>query len=268
MNLKFTEKLAICYTCCGPTYRKTALDKINNLYFDNPNLYYFILTDDKNYFNEVTRQNFVVNELKDFYIDYPELEKYEYFLESENDQDYAKKFIEQKYKFPFSTTRFHLLQAKEYGVINIAMLGTDSDINFEILEQSHLATKDILYNTITQWEVSADDVKMKVVVDLLKEKYNLTTNQQINVFDEAARLYVFSSLDKMNELFVMWNEVVFDLYRQDKMECFKGWYAMNDEYLLGAIYNVININRPSDLNINGRILVTNHNPQVERFWLA
>lgn len=268
MNLKFTEKLAICYTCCGPTYRKTALDKINNLYFDNPNLYYFILTDDKNYFNEVTRQNFVVNELKDFYIDYPELEKYEYFLESENDQDYAKKFIEQNYKFPFSTTRFHLLQAKEYGITNIAMLGTDSNINFEVLEQQHLTTKNIIYNSVTQWLVSADDVKMKIISDLLKENYNLITNQQINVFDEAARLYVFSDINKINELFTIWNNIVFDLYRQDKIKYFKGWYAINDEYLLGAIYDVINIRRPDNIDSNNRILVVNHNPQVERFWLT
>jgi hypothetical protein len=45
--MEFDEKIAICYTCCGPTYRKTALEKLNNLHIDNPNLYYFIITDDK-----------------------------------------------------------------------------------------------------------------------------------------------------------------------------------------------------------------------------
>lgn len=266
--LKFTEKLAICYTCCGPTYRKTALEKINNLYFDHPDLYYFILTDDKSYFKDVQRQNFVVNELKDFYTDYPELEQYEPFLESTDAQDYANKFLEQGYKFPFSTTRFHLLQAKDHGVCNIAMLGTDSDVDFNILNQEHLVDKDVIYNMVTQWYVDADDVKMKVVVDLLKEKYNLTTNQQINVFDEAARLYVFSNVDKMNEFFAIWNEVVFDLYREGKMDCFRGWYAMNDEYLLGAIYDVIGIRAPKDINLNPQILKVNHNPEVERFWLC
>ena len=266
--INFTEKLAICYTCCGPTYRKTALEKFNDSYFDDPNLYYFVLTDDKSYFKNVQRKNFVVNELKDFYTDYPELEQYEPFLESIDAQDYAKKFLEQGYKFPFSTTRFHLLQAKEHNVCNIAMLGTDSDVNFNILNQEHLTDKDIIYNMVTQWHVSADDVKMKVVVDLLKEKYGLITNQQINVFDEAARLYVFSNLTKMDEFFTIWNNVVFDLYREGKMDCFRGWYAMNDEYLLGAIYDVIGIQNPKDININPQILTVNHNPQVERFWLT
>lgn len=266
--INFTEKLAICYTCCGPTYRKTALEKINNLYFDHPNLYYFVLTDDKSYFKDVQRKNFVVNELKDFYNEYPYLEQYEYFLESEDASDYAKKFIDQNYKFPFSTTRFHLLQAKEHNVCNIAMLGTDSDVDFNILKQEHLDTKNVLYNTVTQWDVSADDVKMKIVVDLLKEKYNLITKSEIKVFDEAARLYVFNDLDKMIEFFNIWNSVILDLYTQNKMECFKGWYAMNDEYLLGAIYDVIGIYPPENIDLNPQILKTNHNPQVERFWLA
>lgn len=46
------DKLAICYTCCGPTYRKTAKDKLINLHTDNDNLYYFVITDDKSYLKE------------------------------------------------------------------------------------------------------------------------------------------------------------------------------------------------------------------------
>lgn len=263
--IKFSEKLAICYTCCGPTYRKTALDKINNLYFDHPNIYYFILTDDKEYFKDVTRSNFVVNELKDFYDEYPLLEKYEYFLESEDKEDYAKKFIEQNYKFPFSTTRFHLLQAKQFDVCNIAMLGTDSHINFDVLSDEHFADKDIIYNMVTQWFVDADDVKMKVVVDTLKEEHGLITKDQINVYDEAARLYVLKDIAKVDQLFNIWQSVITSLYTRNKMDCFIGWYAMNDEYLLGAIYDVIGINRPKNIDVN--ILIVNHDPAVERFWL-
>jgi len=100
-----------------------------------------------------------------------------------------------------------------------------------------------------------------VVVDLLKDKYNLITNEQINVFDEAARLYVLEDMDKLNELFEIWNDVVFSLYETGKMDCFIGWYAMNDEYLLGAIYDVIGITRPKDIDTN--ILLVNHNPAVE-----
>jgi hypothetical protein len=147
------------------------------------------------------------------------------------------------------------------------MLGTDSHVDFDFLDQEHLVNKNIIYNQVTKWYVDASDAKMKVVVDLLKEKYNLITNEQINVFDEAARLYVFDGMDKMNEFFTIWNDVVFDLYREGNMECFTGWYAMNDEYLLGAIYDVIGIKAPSDIKINGYILKVNHNPEVERFWL-
>lgn len=263
--IKFDEKLAICYTCCGPTYRKSALDKLNNLYFDHPNIYYFILTDDKEYFKDVKRKNFVVNELKDFYEQYPKLKIFEPFLESDNEEDYAKKFIEQNYKFPFSTYRFQLLQAKEFNIHNIAMLGTDTHINFDTLSNEHFKDKNIIHNMVTQWFVDANDVKMKVVVDLLKDKYNLVTSEQINVFDEAARLYVLEDTDKLNQLFDLWNDVVFSLYEEGKMDCFIGWYAMNDEYLLGAIYDVIGISRPKYIDTN--ILLVNHNPAVERFWM-
>lgn len=263
--IKFDEKLAICYTCCGPTYRKSALDKINNLYFDHPNLYYFILTDDKEYFKDVKRKNLVVNELKDFYEQYPKLKIFEPFLESDNEEDYAKKFIEQNYKFPFATYRFQLLQAKEFNIHNIAMLSTDTYINFDILSDKHFKDKNIIHNVVSQWFVDANNVKMKVVVDLLKDKYNLVTNEQIHVFDEAARLYVLEDTDKLNQLFNMWNDVVFSLYEEGKMDCFTGWYVMNDEYLLGAIYDVIDIKGPK--NIGDNILLVNHNPKVERFWI-
>jgi hypothetical protein len=262
---KITEKLAICYTCCGPTYRKSVLDKINNFYFDDPDLYYFILTDNKDYFKDVKRKNVQVNELKDFYEQYPLLETYEYFLESSDEQDYAKKFLEQNYKFPFSTMRFHLLQVKDYKLTNIAMLGSDCHINFDRLNDSHLQEKNIIHNMVTQWFVDSTDEKMKVVVDAIQETYNLKTTDSINVFDEAARLYVLQDIEKVQELFDVWNNIISKLYTQNKMKCFRGWYAINDEYLLGAIYNVIGITRPAKLDTS--ILIVNHNPAVERFWL-
>ena len=61
MKYHMEEKIAICYTCCGPTYRKTAKEKLINLHEDNPNIYYFIITDDKNYFKDIQRKNLVVN---------------------------------------------------------------------------------------------------------------------------------------------------------------------------------------------------------------
>jgi len=68
-HMDLNEKIAICFTCCGPTYRQTAYEKLENYYFDNDNIYYCILTDDRNYFNGLKRKNLIVNELKDFYED-------------------------------------------------------------------------------------------------------------------------------------------------------------------------------------------------------
>ena len=265
--MKFTEKLAICYMCCGPTYRKTALEKLSNLYFDHPNLYYCILTDDKSYFKDLKRENLIVNELKDFYSEYPEIEIYEPFLESESVEDYAKKFIEQNYKFPFSTTRFHLLQAKQFNVHNVAMLCTDADLNFDEITDEIFQSKNTLYNYVSQWYKSITEENMTLVADILKEKYNLYPKEQVLVFDAAFRLFTFDSIGKMDQFFNVWNDVVLTLYREDKIKAFGGWYAVNEEYIIAPIYDVMGIKPPFDLDRYVRLCNLKHNPQEERFWL-
>jgi len=263
--MDFNEKIAICYTCCGPTYRKTALEKLNNLYIDNPNLYYFVITDNKSYFNEVKRQNFIVNELKDFYLEYPELETYESFLESTSVEDYAKKFIAQNYKFPFSTNRFHFKQAKKFGICNIAMLGTDTDLNLNIIN-NFLNHKNTLYNAISRWYKNISEESMMHIVNILKEKYNLFVEDKIMIFDAAAKFFIFDNVNKMDQFFNVWNDIMFTLYKENKINDFGGWYAINDEYILAPIYNALHIKGPKDDNyIN--LFKVKHNPSEERFWM-
>ena len=55
-----SNKIAICYTCCGPTYRKTAREKLLNLYTDNDDIYYFVITDDVTSFTDIKRKNIIV----------------------------------------------------------------------------------------------------------------------------------------------------------------------------------------------------------------
>jgi hypothetical protein len=266
-NLNFNEKIAICYTCCGPTYRKTALEKLKNLHIDNLNLYYFIITDDKSYFEGVTRQNLIVNELKDFYIEYPELEKYESFLESTSVEDYAKKFIDQDYKFPFSTNRFHFKQAEKFGIHNIAMLGTDTDINLNVANIV-LSHKNILYNSISRWPKNISENNMMHIVNILKEKYNLNVDNEVMVFDAAAKLFLFQNVEKMNQFFEIWNDIMFTLYKEDKIKkYFPGWYAINDEYILAPIYNALGFKPPLTDNYQN-LFNPKHNPSEERFWMC
>ena len=188
MKYHMEEKIAICYTCCGPTYRKTAKEKLINLHEDNPNIYYFIITDDKNYFKDIQRKNLVVNELKDFYNDFPHLKKYESFLESENENDYAEKFIKLDYKFPFSTNRFHLLQAKNYDIKNVAMLSTDTDLNLENFSQIDEKIN-ILYNCVSWWDSEITDNNMMYITEILKKYYNLEVDKIVRVFDGAGKCF-------------------------------------------------------------------------------
>lgn len=265
---KFNEKVCICYTPCGPTYRKTTLDKLNNIYFDDPNLCYSVITDDKEYFKDVKIKNFVVKELKDFYSEYPHVEEYEAYLESTDVNDYADKVVKSNYKFSFSSMRFHLLHAKEFGASNVALLCTDSTLKLENLNDEILTQKNMIYNAVSLWPVPSTEKKANIVVNILKEKYGLITRDEFMVYDAAARFFVFDNLDNMGKFFDIWHDVITTLYLNGKISEFIGWVMFNDEYILAPIYDVFNIIGPSDFTKCGRLLDVYHNQKEERFWAA
>ena len=37
----FNEKIAVCYSCAGESYRESAVRQLENSYFDDDNLYYY-----------------------------------------------------------------------------------------------------------------------------------------------------------------------------------------------------------------------------------
>lgn len=261
MELK--NKIAICYTCCGPTYRETAREKLNNLHVDNENLFYFVITDDKEYFADVKRKNLVVNELKDFYRDYPHLEKYEYFLESESKEDYGKKFVEQGYRFPFSTNRFHFIQAAPFGITNITMLGTDTDVYIEPLDKL-LQSDNTIYNSVSRWDQPITDNNMGEIIKILDEEFNLKVDPIVRLYDAAAKMFSFESVEFMLNFFKIWDYVMVRIYEEDKVNLFAGSYAVNDEYILGPIYNALGIKGPVK---DYRLFNAKHVPHIERFWL-
>ena len=108
MHSKFKEKVAICYSCSGESYRESALKNLQDYYFDDENLHYFIITDDKSYFDGVQRKNLVVNELKDFYEEFPLVEKYEALIDAKDKSEYAQKFVDTNYQYSFSLMRFQM----------------------------------------------------------------------------------------------------------------------------------------------------------------
>jgi hypothetical protein len=86
------------------------------------------------------------------------------------------------------------------------------------------------------------------------------------VFDAAAKLFLFQDVERMNQFFEIWNDVMSILYKEDKIKDFRGWYAINDEYILAPIYNAFGFKQPETDNYNN-LFLPNHNPQEERFWI-
>jgi hypothetical protein len=269
MSSILNEQIVVAYTCCGPTYRKSAYHKIKNYYFDDDNIYYCILTDDKSYFSDLKRKNLIVNELKDFYSEYPNLEKNEFFLESKNKKDYGRKFITLNYKFPFSTYRFNILQSIKLGIKNVALLCTDTVINFNNFNNDLFKSKNLIYNAVSAWWENTNDnekrvgyMNMKNISDYLK-KYDYELSEKILVLDEAARLYIPESLEDLNIFFNIWNEVIEFLYDGGQYKEYFGSYVIHDEYILAVIYNFLKMNI---YHGNVRIFEVNHNQKIERFW--
>jgi len=257
------DKIAICYTFCGPTYRKTAIEKLINLHKDDENIFYFVITEDKKYFEGIKRNNLFVYELNEFYDEYPHIKKYEYFLESTDKDDYARKFLEQRYRFPFSTNRLHLLLAEKHNITNVAMLGTDTDLSIEIYK--NINEKDNrLYNSVGRWYKKTDEKNMTFIVDILNNEYNLSVEEEIMIFDAAGKLFCFENVEFMRNFLNIWDEIMVKLYDGDLIKHYQGSYAVNNEYILAPIYNAIGI-KPG--KTYGGLFTAKHNPKEERFWM-
>lgn len=271
MDITINEPIVVGYTCCGPTYRKTAYDRIKNYYFDNDNIYYCIVTDNKEYFSDLERKNLIINELKDFYEDFPELEKNESFLLSNDKNDYAERFLKERFLFPMSTYRFNVLQSIKLGIKNVSLICTDTVIDFNKFNNDIFENKNLMYNAVSWWYETVDTksnvsyANMKIISDYLNEKYGYQHPETVLVLDEAARLFIPNNLDDLKFFFKIWNEVVEFLYKTNYISNYRGGYVIHDEFILAIIYNFLKIQFPIDNP--GRFFDVKHNKDVERFWV-
>lgn len=265
MSSIIKEKIAICYSCSGESYRESVVRQLTEHYFDDDNLFYFIITDDKKYFDRIERKNLFINELKDFYKDFPLVEKYEALLESTDKNDYAKKFVESRYLYSFSLMRFHLLQAYNQGIQNVSIMCTDTNINFNFFNDSFFDVKNTIHNAVSEWDEKIELKDMHLIRDYLKDNHNLVPSEVVRVLDAAGRFFLFESLETLYKFFSIWNDVINYLYENDYIKRFAGTYVYHDEYILAPIYNVFGLNKRFE-HCTSRIFNVQHNQIKERFW--
>jgi hypothetical protein len=208
MNSKFTEKIAICYIACGPTYRDTLLKRLNEDYFDDENLHYFILTDDKSFFKELKFTNLSVKELKDYYEEFPEIMPYESLIEKQDKNEYAEEFVRLNYKFPFSITRFLLLDAYRSNISNILLIVADTWVRFENFTNEYLKTKNRIYNAVSEWDEYIWNNDMGIIAALLQKNHGMIVDKVVRVLDACARLFVFENVEDDKKLFDIWHQII------------------------------------------------------------
>jgi len=275
------ERILIGEVACGPTYRESAYKQLKDYYFDDDNIFYYILTDDKSYFDSLERKNLVVKELEDYYSIFPEIEPYEKFLKSTSKEDYATKFIETDWKFPFSTYRFILHQAIQLEITNIAMMCTDSFVGLETIANSEkfFTKRNRLYVTVSQWDVAIWNCNMHEVAKRLEAHHKLIIDSPIiRVYDQAGRIFIAKDLDQVKKLFEIWHDVTVFLWKNNLQGLFKSSYVYADEHVVAPIYHVLGINRnneyesPEEIshwnNSHHRIMIVKHNGIRERFWVV
>lgn len=270
------EKLAVCYTISGPTYVDNAVKKLTEVWSNDPNLYFFIITDDKNNFAKVSRPNLVIKEMQEFYKDYPEIEPHEYLLRSGTDPyDFGRRFVESGYKYPCQVQRFHLKLAIEHEITNVLYIGTDIDLLLNRIDPDEpdsfdvFSKKNYLYNAVSWWTepISANE-QLKVSAKIIKDRYGLEPKNpnEIWIHDEAARLYIFENVEFMQRFFEMWHYVVGVLFQTGDMQrYFEGTIAWHEERFLGIIHDVLGINRPHDML---PLYKTDQNPERDRPWMV
>lgn len=257
MASQLNEKVAIGYVCSGETFREITLYQLEHNCIDDENIYYLILTDNKEYFNQCTRKNLIVNELQEFYSAYPEIESHEKFytgMTAEEHYNYITQNLGAGNKFSFSIYRFHLIQAQRLGITNVAMMCVDSCFSFKrMIEMDVLnktfnnmfTNKNKLYNAVAVYGTTKNHCpQLELTWKILKEKYNYETTDEI-VFtpDAAARLFIFENEEQMMKLFTIWNETIVHLYETKQIGLYEGSRVINDEFILGPIYHMVGINK-------------------------
>jgi hypothetical protein len=265
MNINFSEKLAICYISCGPTYRESLLKKLNEKYFDHENLYYFILTDNKEYFKDLPFKNLCVKELKDYYEEFPEIRAFEYLIESNSKTEYATQFVKTNYRFPFSIMRFLLLEAFRKEIKNILLIVSDTWVNFDRLTDDYFREKNKIFNSVSEWDEYIWNNNMHYIASRLQQKHNLIPDKTVRVLDACARLFVFDDLETAKKLFDIWHDIMLFIYNNSLIRSYEGSYANNDEFILAPIYNVLKLNL-SHQHAGYGIFTVNHESTKDRFW--
>lgn len=258
--------------CCGPTYRQSALDKLNNLYYSDPKIHYFIITDDKNFFNTCKIKNLTVNSLEELQGD-PELENYEFYLKSNSSEDYSQKFNNTKYKYPFFSNRFHFLQVLKYKKCKINLVFhacTDAYIDMPtfILNESKITEETDTIGCIVGQEDAhvSQDPRMIFFSELLNSTFSLQTRNKVTKYDGAARFFMFSSHVKMSYFFEIYNEIIKLTFLSNNIEHLWCPYAHTDVPVLATVANSIGLYRFSDHNLSSRLMKVKHVPTIERFF--
>lgn len=288
MEINFKEKLAICITVCGPSHRSLALKRLLDfdLYPDLENLYFFVLTDKVNYFKDVKRKNLIVRNLKEFYKDYPEVEKNEFFLEWDDDEDiegYGKKYNDTGYKFSTNLQRFHIKMAAEYGITNVGIFNCDSWVFLDKLKDCFFnQDKNLIYWTgggghyegvyyvergeppnehfqgmIDRGEIAGNCMLAGILksvslplLDKINSNFgtNLSCEDKVMIYDGAAQLYSFVDTDIMFDFFNAWNFATKDLHETGDIEHFSihPYWIRCNDYMLPIILNAMDIRSGSE----------------------
>jgi len=243
-DIKVENKIAVCYTCTTRILREITLWQLTNKWFDNDNVYYFIITDDKSTFENCDRKNLTVNTVDEFEV-------------------HPIEQLNSGHPHSFSLMRFHLQQIKPYNITSFGLFCCDTIIREGHYFDSSTFSKVINGISSTPYltfvhcgvgEIGAqtgiirhsdvnEDYQQTYLDSLkfLKSAYNWEPKTEyILIFDGAARFFNFKETNEVDLFFEIWDYLIHEHYKDLEL-IKKGGNIVNDEYILSPLYDMMGL---------------------------
>lgn len=287
-----SNKLLLVQIAVGPTYRNRLLNNlIKNESYDLFDV--FIMTEDVDYFSSVSHKpNLFIKNINDIRKNYPwslEFEKIPPKIDSE--EDYAKLYIEENYKFPTMIERFvwDWEYAENYNAfifMNCDILPIADTESYKLLE--NYFTNPTIKNPFSDIE---DVLENKIIVipgggshdvgyhtylkefaEKINDKYQVTTKEIENVFpitDGNFRTFKFPDTKLIKPFFKLVNNVVHDVFTDNTYFVMRehSMWLLNSELILSIIFNLLDVRlfpNTAEWGFHGSFAI-NCYPE-DRFW--
>lgn len=267
------NKALIVFTAIGPTFRKRAINNIQNYcilkYFD-----ILVLTDIIEDFDIVKRDNLFIKNIVSLRGDWT----YEYEKMPTPTKDvaaYANEIRATGFRYPFSAQRhcFNFENIEKYKGILVLDCDIQIDYNDITITELYNYLDSIKVNTVTghnMYDYTNNNIVKNATIEYSKilnlPVYNLNDSYLLN--DGPVRIYKFVDKQSIQQFLNVYNFIVKEAYEKKDLHLISGSWNTLAEPILAIVYKLLNIKvvcRDSIYGCGNNTLNCRTFPE-DRFW--